>query len=448
MTETAQHNTLGGTRLAYLVGQYPAINHTFVLREVLQLRALGCDLHLASVLPADRPAHELTETERAEARQTYYIKFTNPLKLAGPHLKTFMARPVRYLRMLAHTLAQCLAAPRMAHSTLMYFSEAVVLGQWMQAQGLTHVHTHFASSVCLLAARLFPITMSMTIHGPAEFDDPVGFQLAAKVRAAAFVCAISNYARSQLMRYTAPAEWGKIEVAPLGVDPALYAPRPLRAARTPYEIVFVGRLAPVKAPHVLVAAIAQLVGAGRDVRLRFVGNGPLRSSLETDVSERGLAQRVSFMGWLDQAQVRAVYEDADIFALASFAEGVPVVLMEAMAREIPCVATFVNGIPELIRHEVDGLLVAPSDATQLAAAIARLLDDAALRRRLGAAGRQRVLEKYDLQRNVQQLANIFRRRLAPKPAADAVYPLAVAPARPAATKSGSGREEQEKLLAG
>jgi glycosyltransferase involved in cell wall biosynthesis len=220
------------------------------------------------------------------------------------------------------------------------------------------------------------------------------------------------------MRYSDYSDWSKIEVAPLGVDSSVYTPRPFRQVCAPYEIVFVGRLAPVKAPHVLLAAVDLLVKAGRDVRLRLVGDGPLRESLEREAHARGLDTRVVFEGWLNQEQVQEVYEKTDVFALASFAEGVPVVLMEAMAREIPSVATFVNGIPQLIRHEVDGLLVAPSDAEQLSSAIARLIDDTALRHRLGEAGRQRVLEKYDLFRNTARLADIFTRHLAPHVSAE------------------------------
>jgi glycosyltransferase involved in cell wall biosynthesis len=116
-------------------------------------------------------------------------------------------------------------------------------------------------------------------------------------------------------------------------------------------------------------------------------------------------------GWKNQTEVRELYRRADIFALASFAEGVPVVLMEAMAMQLPCVATRITGIPELIRDGIDGLLVTPSDAAELAVAIARLIDDPGLRRRLAAAGRVRVEEKYHLATNVARLGEIFRRRL-------------------------------------
>jgi glycosyltransferase involved in cell wall biosynthesis len=251
----------------------------------------------------------------------------------------------------------------------------------------------------------------MTIHGPSEFDDSAGFRLSEKIRESSFVCAISNYARSQLMIVSDYSQWSKIEVSPLGVDPSVFVPRPFRQKPETFEVIFVGRLASVKAQHILVAAIECLRKQNRRVRLRLVGDGPDRKGLERNVNARGLGDCVIFEGWRNQDQILALYEQADIFALASFAEGVPVVLMEAMAMEIPCIATRITGIPELIRDGVEGFLVAPSSVEELAEAIAKLMDDAELRYRLGKAGRLRVLEKYDLSRNTEQLANIIVSRM-------------------------------------
>jgi glycosyltransferase involved in cell wall biosynthesis len=297
---------------------------------------------------------------------------------------------------------------RAAVFNLAYLAEAAVIADWMRSQGLTHLHMHFTSTVGLLAGHLAPLRLSATIHGPDEFTDPRSFYLAEKIRAFQLLCTISEYGRSQLMRFSDQTQWAKFRVARLGVDPALYAPRPFRENPSPYEILFVGRLAPVKGPHILIAALDRLVRQGRSVRLRFAGDGPERPGLERNVAERGLAQHVIFEGWQNADRVRALYQQADIFALPSFAEGIPVVLMEAMAMEIPCVTTRITGIPELIRDQVDGLLVTPSSDEELAAAIARLLDDSELRRQLGKSARQRILENYDLRHNTAQLGSIFR----------------------------------------
>ena len=397
--------------IAYVVAQYPAVNHTYILREVATLRALGLDVRVASVRRPDRPLEKLSEEERAEAERTFYVKPQAAASLFAPHLKTLFRHPSRYLKGLAYTLRLCAGQPQKAAHKLMYFTEALILYGWMERNSLGHAHSHFASNVCLLARTAFPLTMSLTIHGPEEFEDPKGFRLSEKLGKSLFVAAISNYARSQLMRVAPYEEWQKIEVSPLGVDPEVFAPRRFREQPAPFEVICVGRLAPVKAHHILIGAIDRLVREGREVRLRIVGDGTTRAGLEEDARRRALDSQVVFEGALNQDRVRELYARADAFALASFAEGVPVVLMEAMAMEIPCVATCINGVPELIRDRVDGLLVAPSDEEALARALASLMDDADLRRRLGEAGRRRVVEHYHLARNSARLAEIFRRRV-------------------------------------
>ena len=295
-----------------------------------------------------------------------------------------------------------------------YFMEALLLGRWMGAEGLDHLHVHFAtpaSTVGLIAAKIFPISFSITVHGPDEFYDVPGYRLPEKIAGASFICTIGNFARSQLMKVSPPPQWTKFEVAPLGVDPEHFAPRPIRREAHSFELICVGRLVPAKGQHVLIAAVSRLLSDGRNLCLRLVGDGPDRQALMEDVAARAMGASVIFEGPVNQARIRSFYQSADLFVLPSFAEGIPVVLMEAMAMEIPVVTTFVNGIPELIRHGIDGWLVAPSDEEGLAAAIAALMDDAELRERLGQAGRRRVIDRYDLERNTRHLAQIYQRRL-------------------------------------
>lgn len=398
-------------RIAYLVSQYPAVNHTFILREIRGLRKLGAEIHVASIRDADRPLKQMTTEEREEASATYFVKSTGIIKIARCHLATFFAHPASYIRGFVYALSLGRFNPKQTISALFYFVEAVIVGSWMKRHQLSHFHTHFSSTVGLIIQRIFPMTMSITIHGPSEFDDPVGFKLSEKISESFFICAISNYARSQLMKVSDYSQWSKIAVSPLGVDPGVFKPRLFRATPEIFEVICVGRLVSVKAQHILVAAIDCLRKQNRQVRLRLVGDGPDRIGLEQDVAARELSDYVIFEGWRNQDQILALYEQADIFALASFAEGVPVVLMEAMAMEIPCVATRITGIPELIRDEVEGLLVAPSSVEELTQAIAKLMDDSELRLRLGKRSRERILEKYDLTRNTERLANIIENRL-------------------------------------
>lgn len=397
-------------RVAYLVSQYPAVNHTFILREILTLRSLGFDLQVIALRGADRPPELLTVTERMERQRTSTI-FPFGSHFLAAHLLTALRTPRNYLAglWLACRLGGVNVTSVFYH--LIYFAEAVVVGRMARQGGYRHLHSHFSSTVALLAARVFDLTLSITIHGPDEFKNMLAFHMREKVARSQFIVTISNYARSQIMLGSDPADWPKIHVCRLGVDASIFAPRPRAAADGSLRIICVGRLAPVKAQRLLIAACARLVTAGWDLHLHLVGSGQDLSPLQEFAATTGIPGRVVFEGGRNQDEVITLYRDAHIFALASFAEGIPVVLMEAMAMEIPCVATWVNGIPELICDNQDGLLVAPSDVQGLAKAIERLLRDPDLRRRLGAAGRQKVLQEYNLAANTGKLATVFRRHL-------------------------------------
>jgi glycosyltransferase involved in cell wall biosynthesis len=399
-------------RLAYLVSQYPAVNHTFILREIRQLRRLGCEVEVASIRGPDRPPERLTPNEREEAARTYFIKPAGVLRMAMAQVWLLTRRPRRWLAGFGFALHLGGWDPRRTLFHLGYFAEAVLFGRWLDGRRLTHVHSHFSSTVALLAKRMFPITISLTIHGPDEFNNMAGFAMPEKVRDSLFLCAISDFARSQILRMCPSSEWRKIHVVRLGVDPDIYLPRPFREDSNPVELVTVGRLAPVKGHAILLEALALLRQNGGNVRLHLAGDGPERANLERAAAAHGLSEAAVFTGALTQDKVLELYRGADLFVLASFAEGIPVVLMEAMSMEIPCVATWVNGVPELIRDGVTGLLVPPANAPVLAEAIARLAGDSALQRRLAAAGRRQVVEKYDLVRNTTALRDLFARYLA------------------------------------
>jgi colanic acid/amylovoran biosynthesis glycosyltransferase len=400
--------------IAYLVSRYPFISHTFILREVLALRALGFIIEVASINEPDRNGEALTEEERSEARRTYYVKRENPVRAVLAQLSFLAASPIAYGRALWFALGLGRTDPRALVYHLFYFAEAVLVARWMKQRGLRHLHVHFATpaaSVALIVTHLCPFTLSITVHGPDEFYDVSGYRLREKIAGADFLCAIGSFARSQLMKLSPPENWNKFEVVPLGVDPTRFAPRPDPGGPAPFEILCLGRLVPAKGQHVLLAAAARLKAEGRRILVRFVGDGPDRDALEQDARRRGLENCVRFEGSVNQDRVGEFYRRAGVFVLPSFAEGIPVVLMEAMAMEIPCVTTFVNGIPELIRDGSDGLLVPPSDDIALAAAIARLIDDETLRKRLGESARTRVIERHNLARNAERLADVFRRRL-------------------------------------
>jgi colanic acid/amylovoran biosynthesis glycosyltransferase len=402
--------------IAYLNAQYPMLSMIFVIREVLQLKRLGFRIDVASINGSDRPPDGLTEDERRESALTYYVKAHGVVGAVSAHLRTLTASPggwwqgVKLLRRLGGSDLKRLVM----HAA--YFTEAVMVGQWMKRVGHTHVHAHLGSlpaTVGLYVKQVFPIGFSITVHGPDEFYDAHdhGQALAAKVAAADFVVCISDFARSQLMKLSPHEHWHKLVVSRLGIDPAVFAPRPDPGSKQRFEVIAVGRLTPAKGQHILLDAVAALKREGRELTLRIVGSGVDEASLKQHAQALQLGDSVVFEGAVNQDRIRSLYARAHCFSLPSFAEGIPVVLMEAMAMEIPCVTTHITGIPELITNGVDGLLVPPSNVQALAEAIARLMDDEPLRIAMGRAARAQVQARYDLARNVDTLAQVFAERV-------------------------------------
>jgi colanic acid/amylovoran biosynthesis glycosyltransferase len=403
-----------GRSLAYLTSQYPMLSMTFVLREVRQLRRMGFRIDTASINAPDRPLAKLTAEEAEEAGLTYYLKTHGVKGAISAHLKTFFTRFSGYSRGLRLGLSLGKLDTKRLLFNLMYFTEALMVGVWMQRVRQRHLHVHLgsqAATVGLYVRHIFGFGFSITVHGPDEFYDAQGQYLEQKVAAADFICCISSYARSQLMKFSPYTEWSKLVVSRLGVDPALWVPRPAKPASDFFEILCVGRLTQAKGQHTLIDAVDQLASQGRRVRLRLVGDGPDAPSLRERARRLWNPNIVVFEGAVNQDNIRALYEAADVFCLPSLAEGIPVVLMEAMAMEIPCVTTHITGIPELIRSGTEGLLVAPSDLEGLVNALETLMDDEVLRERVAISGRARILKDYDLGRNVEQLAAIFADRV-------------------------------------
>lgn len=397
------------TSLAYLVSRYPAASHTFILREVLGLKRLGLQIDVASVNPPDRAPERMTEDERGENALTYCLKRDG---VSGALLALAWAlshRPLGLLRSVAKAWQFGRGTGRIF--ALAYAVEAAMVARWMAHKGHRHLHVHFGtagSTVGVLVKTLTGCGLSITIHGPDEFDDVPGYQLVRKMIEADQVVCISQFARSQLMRLSPPNCWPKLTVCRLGVDTAHFAPS--AGVPVPGEVVrllSVGRLAPAKGQLLMIEALARLRREGQLFELTVVGDGPDRGRLETAVVRYQLGAQVRFTGALNQAEVHALLRRADAFVLPSLAEGIPVVLMEAMASSVPCVTTPVNGIPELVQHDVNGLLATPGDVESLTLQLRRMITDDALRLRLRAAALEKVERSFNLDRNVAALADIF-----------------------------------------
>jgi glycosyltransferase involved in cell wall biosynthesis len=400
--------------VAYVVSQYPTLSMIWIIREVLQLRRMGFRVDVASINAPDRTGKGLTDDEAREASTTYYV-IPDGLKGAlVSHAYTLIRHTRGYLRGLRRAVALGRFDLRAVAMNIAYFTEALMIGRWMRAKGHGHLHAHLgsqAATVAMMVKEVHGFGYSITFHGPDEFYDAYRQYLPEKVAASDFIVCISNFARSQLMKLSSYEHWNKLTVSRLGIDPSVFVPssRPLSSGT--FEIICVGRLTPAKGQHLLLDAVARLVALGRSVRLRLVGDGVDRASLERHAAELRLGGACVFEGGVNQDRIRELYGQADCLCLASFAEGIPVVLMEAMAMEIPCLSTHITGIPELIRSGRDGLLVAPSDVDGLVSALSELMDNPERRRELGRQGRLRVTEQYDLATNVRRLARIFSERV-------------------------------------
>ncbi|MFZ1997083.1 MAG: glycosyltransferase family 4 protein [Solirubrobacteraceae bacterium] len=386
----------------------------------MALRALGLAIDTYAI--RREPISECRTRADREAWETTYA--LRPAQLADhlrAHLTGILTRPRHYGDALRRAIAMGAGSSRGLARHGAYFLEAVVLWDRCRRRDVRHVHAHFAnvaSDVALLAARLGGpgFSWSFTMHGPTEFYDVHGHGLPDKVAEARFVVCISDFARSQLMAMAPPRSWDKLHVVHCGVDTDRFSPAAPAAPAAPdgtVRITCVGRLVPEKGQALLLQALARLRAEGHTVSLTVVGDGPERVYLEQTAAELGLGEEVVFRGSVGPDEVHAVLRATDIFCLPSFAEGVPIVLMEAMAMELPVVASQVMGIPELIQDRITGRLIPPGAVDELSAALSELVTDIDLRATLGRAARGRVREEFELSASARQLRSLYERYLWP-----------------------------------
>jgi colanic acid/amylovoran biosynthesis glycosyltransferase len=412
----------GGERLSigYLLSRYPAISHTFFLKEVLGLRERGIAIHVASINPPDRARQDLPAVEAAEASQTFYVKSSGAARLAIQVLSVALRNPVVALRGLRAALALGGWDLKARAYALFYLAEALLVGQWMRSASLRHLHVHFGGPVAtvgMLTSQAWQIPWSITLHGPDEFFDQEQFYLAQKISSASFVICISDFCRSQVLRIAPQLDASRVHVVRLGVDCIALQPQAHKLHGRPeaqdaaVRLVCTGRTVAAKGHRILLEAVALLIAplteAGIGLNCVFIGDGPERSSLEALSRRLGIDGVVQFLGAQAHQPTLARVAQADIFVLASFAEGLPVALMEAMALGVPCVSTTIAAIPELIQDGRNGLLVPPANPIALCAALEQLTVNGELRARLGHQARATVDAQYNLARNLDILAALW-----------------------------------------
>lgn len=395
-------------KVAYLVNQYPKVSHSFIRREIEGLESCGVTVVRYAIRTCE--GELVDEADKIELQKTRVLLCDGILGLLSALGRVSISRPQRFIRALHLALQVGWGSERGIPMHLAYLAEACILLGWLEADGVDLVHAHFgtnSTTVAMLCRVLGGAPYSFTVHGPEEFDKVRAIGLPEKIARAAFVVAVSSFGRSQLYRWCDTCQWSKIHVVRCGVDASFFTHPPLPVPETP-QLVCVGRLSEQKGHLLLVEAARRLAGEGLAFKLILVGDGELRSEIEAAISRWDLADRIEITGWASSAEVRRQLLAARALVLPSFAEGLPVVIMEALALGRPVVSTYVAGIPELVESGVCGWLVPPGSTDALVNALRSVLQATPeILTHMGRTGAERVARQHDATLEARQLAALF-----------------------------------------
>lgn len=392
--------------IAYLINAYPKVSHSFIRREIAALESRGLAVTRFSIRP---PAELVDPDDLAESARTIVLLDGGIGRLVTATVRLFVRRPVAWLRTATLAVSTGLGSDRGLSRHLVYFAEACLLARRMAQHDIRHLHAHFGTNpadVAMYAGSLTGVPYSFTVHGPEEFDRPAALRLRRKIQRAQFVVAISSFGRSQLYRWAHYADWPKIHVVRCGLNAELFDGLHQPVPDT-QQLVSIGRLCEQKGHPLLVRAVAELTNRGYNLRLVIVGDGELRPSLERLISDYGLENNVIITGWQSGEQVKAWLQSSRALVLASFAEGLPVVIMEALALGRPVIATMVAAIPELVTTDC-GWLIPAGSVDDLAAAMAAVLDCPPDRlTAMGLSGIQRIRQRHNVEHEADRLARLL-----------------------------------------
>lgn len=396
-------------RIAYLINQYPTVSHSFIRREIAALEAEGMEVMRIALRGWDAELRNDADLEE-RARTRYVLRGGLPPMMWAVFAR-FLGAPLKFVRATAlafRMMGRQSERPWFYH--LAYLAEACLLLRWLNAAGAAHLHAHFVTNpaeVAMLVRELGGPPYSFTCHnGNGRNLSYRG--MTEKIGRSAFVVAICSFVRSQIFLQVGHAHWPKVEVVHCGLERGFYEAEAAPCATAP-RVVCVGRLCEEKGQLLLVEAAGRLVSSGLHVEVVFAGDGPMRPQIEAAVRRLGLQAQVRILGWIDSARVREEMLAARALVLPSFSEGLPVVIMEAMALRRPVLSTYVGGIPELVRPGETGWLVAAGSVDDLADAMRACLEAAPEElRRMGDAARRRVLEAHRIDVEAAKLADLFR----------------------------------------
>ena len=397
-------------RIAYFVNQYPKVSHSFIRREIAALERQGVEVVRVALRGWREPL--VDPDDLAEREKTHFLLRHGLLGLLPGLLRQSVRAPLALLRAMAQAVRLSEQSDRPLAYHLVYVAEACALVQHLRTLEVRHVHAHFGTNsteVVALARTLGGPTYSFTVHGPDEFDRPMGIHLGEKITQSAFVVAISSFGRSQLFRWVSHRHWDKVKVVHCGLDNEFHAQASPQPIPPEARVVCVGRLCEQKGQLLLLDAVRLLRDRGERVQVVLAGDGEMRPEIERFMAEHGLQDRVSITGWVSSDRVRQELLAARALVLPSFAEGLPVVIMEAMALGRPVLTTHIAGIPELVRHGTDGWLIPAGDVDALVEALSDLLSQSLQRlTEMGQAAKRRVLERHSIDTEARKLVELFR----------------------------------------
>lgn len=396
--------------IAYLVNQYPKVSHSFIRREIQELETQGVSVARFSI--RSKESELVDPSDQEELKKTRFVLTVGGVGLLKHLLRVALTRPNSFIKTLALTLKIGLNSDRGILRHLAYLAEACVLLHWFTESKITHVHAHFgtnSTTVAMLCQALGGPTYSFTVHGPEEFDKAYLIALDEKIKRASFVVAISSFGRSQLFRWCDRDYWPKIHLIHCGLDSSY-----LQATLTPIpdvnRLVCVGRLGEQKGHLLLVLAVSQLVAEGEKFQLFLVGDGPLRTELENLITALNLQDHIIITGWANSTEVQQQIIAAKALVLPSFAEGLPVVIMEAMALGRPVISTYIAGIPELVQPGISGWLVPAGSLEDLVLAMRAALTTPVPRlAEMGQIAAKRVKENHDISIETGKLVQLFNK---------------------------------------
>ncbi len=399
---------MNSKRIAYFINQYPKVSHSFIRREIIALEKQG--LSVARIALRGWDGELVDEEDIQERKRTVYVLKEGIPGLLGSFFIVFMTSPFAFIKTLILALQLSKNADRPWPYHLIYLAEACRVLRWLRKMDVSHIHAHFGTNsteVVMLSKALGGPSYSFTVHGPEEFDKPAFIKLGEKVKHSAFVVAISSFGRSQLFRWVEYHAWSKIKVVHCGLEKSFYD-IPLTPVPERPRLVCVGRLCEQKGQLLLVQAAKQIHEKGIDFELVLAGDGEMRPEIERMIKEFKLTEKIRITGWISSNQVREEILESRAMVLASFAEGLPVVIMEAMALRRPVITTYIAGIPELVIHHENGWLIPAGCIDSLSVAMEEAILASPLRLgEMGMAAYDRVLENHSIDKEAGKLAGLF-----------------------------------------